>query len=297
MKFQFSLLEKFERDNPEFPFYIYTPHFNSSYRVLTPHWHENLEIWYCQCAGKCTLDGHRFSFHQGDIIVINKKVIHSFEIECPEKMVIFLFDYQFLDFARSDDCERKFLQPLKMEKYQLSSRIPVGHVLHEELRNILEELIVLDKKKPFAYELGIKVKLYQILYVFYSNQEYGLCTDVDRKQKRQIQSIQKSIEYMEEHFAEDITIEALAKESNLSKFYFIRLFKELTSMTPMEFLTNQRLEYAEQLLYNEEKMITDISYHVGFNSVGYFTKKFKKKYKISPTEYRKKMVEDERDSS
>ncbi len=68
-------------------------------------------------------------------------------------------------------------------------------------------------------------------------------------------------------------------------------------MTPMEFLTNQRLEYAEQLLYNEEKMITDISYHVGFHSVGYFTKKFKKKYKISPTEYRKKMVEDERDSS
>ena len=287
MQFQFSLREKFKREQIEFPFYLYEPRYESLYRVLTPHWHDELEIWYCLCDGKCMLDGNVFLFQKGDIVIINKRVIHEFEINSPDKIVIFLFDYQFLSFAIEDECQLKFINPLKYEQLQLTPFIHTVHPMYESIKEILEQIIKLHKEKSIAYELQLKSKLYTLLYYFYNYTEYKIVTDEATKKKGRIQAIQKSIEYMEINMQHEITISKLAEISNVSKFYYIRLFKELTNQTPMEYLTNLRLEYAKRLMENNSWNITQVSYEVGFNRMGYFARKFKQKFGMTPTEYKK----------
>ena len=286
MAFQFSLVENFDRQHEKFPFYIYCPYYESSYYKLEAHWHEEVELWYCLCDGVCRLDATEICFKKGDIIIVNKGVIHSFRMRSKEKIVIYLFDYRFLSFFYEDECETKFIHPLIHEQIQLLHKIDNTHSMYEELCKLLQEIEQLNKEKSIAYTLKIKAHLYALLYLFYYHHAYINCQEIDEKKRTQIQVIRHSLRYMEENLHENITVDKLANISNLSKYYYIRLFKMVTKQTPMEYLTNLRLNHAKRLLKEGDKTITQVSYDIGFHSPGYFARQFKKKFDITPTEYK-----------
>ncbi len=287
VQLRLDLHESFDRSNIAFPFYYYEPHFASAYSILQPHWHDDIEIWYCQCNGHATLNDTHYEFSSGDIIIVNKRVIHSFEMLSPECIHIFLFDYSFLEFEKPDFCQEKILYPLKSENLLLSPYISTTHEIYNELKDILIILLKLRTSRPLGYELKSKSLLYDMLYLFYSNHEYIITKELNSK-KQNVHAIQKAVTYMELHLSENITVDELCAISNISKYHFIRLFKSLTAYTPMQYLMNMRLTYAAKLLLNSEDTITIISYNMGFNNVGYFIKQFKKKYDVTPSIYRKK---------
>lgn len=98
--------------------------------------------------------------------------------------------------------------------------------------------------------------------------------------------VEQAVSYINEHFAENISIEALAEEMNLSQYYFIRKFKKETGYTPHEYLNNTRIASASYLLKLSSLPIKDICYKAGFASETVFYNAFKRRMGITPMQYR-----------
>ncbi|MEY9969642.1 AraC family transcriptional regulator [Lysinibacillus sp. RC46] len=103
-----------------------------------------------------------------------------------------------------------------------------------------------------------------------------------------IESIQKAINYIEEHLLDDITMEQIAREVNSSVFHFQRTFSILTDMSIADYIRRRRLTLAAQELINTEQKVIDLSYKYGYDSPEAFTKAFRKQHNLTPSEARKK---------
>ncbi|TAH72755.1 MAG: AraC family transcriptional regulator [Anaerolineaceae bacterium] len=101
-----------------------------------------------------------------------------------------------------------------------------------------------------------------------------------------IEMAEKTISYINEHFAEKLTVEMLARQVGLSQYHFIRTFKKETGHTPHEYIINTRINSAKYLLKNSKLSIKDICYNTGFSSESVFCSAFKKRQGSTPTEYR-----------
>lgn len=108
--------------------------------------------------------------------------------------------------------------------------------------------------------------------------------------------VDRAIAYMNSHFAEKITIEALSERVNLSAGHFTKLFKSVTGETPIDFLNILRLQKARMMLVNNVGNITQIAMECGFNSSSYFSACFLERYKITPSAYRKNLHPSKKNS-
>jgi AraC-like DNA-binding protein len=94
-------------------------------------------------------------------------------------------------------------------------------------------------------------------------------------------------DYLIEHYRENISLAAVAKNMYISPEYLGRIFKSGMGQSPMSFLISIRLEKAKELLENGDLTVAQISRQIGYNDVYHFSKLFKKHFSISPLMYRK----------
>lgn len=104
--------------------------------------------------------------------------------------------------------------------------------------------------------------------------------------------VDKAIAFMNSHFSEKITIMDIAGQVNISAGHFTKIFKSITGETPIDFLNLLRLQKSRVMLRNNAGNITDIALKCGFNSSSYFSTCFLKKYKLTPSAYRKRHVKE-----
>ncbi|GIN87182.1 AraC family transcriptional regulator [Heyndrickxia sporothermodurans] len=102
-----------------------------------------------------------------------------------------------------------------------------------------------------------------------------------------VESLQKAINYMEAHLLEDITIESIAKQANVSVFHFQRTFSVLTDLTIGEYLRRRRLTLAAEELSRTNKKVIDLAYKYGYDTPEAFTKAFRRQHGVTPSEVRK----------
>ena len=94
--------------------------------------------------------------------------------------------------------------------------------------------------------------------------------------------LKKSIELINDCIDENISLDKLANNCNLSKYHFLRVFKKEMGLTPHSFIINERLNRANNLIKNG-KTISEASLLVGFNDQSHFTRNFKKYFGYTPT--------------
>lgn len=101
------------------------------------------------------------------------------------------------------------------------------------------------------------------------------------------------INFLYEHFAENITISEIAEMIGVSSEHFCKLFKEFTNMRPFEYITHLRIEHAKTLLVEDVNApIGSIAHAVGYSDNSYFIKRFKELEGMSPGQYRKMLCID-----
>lgn len=96
-----------------------------------------------------------------------------------------------------------------------------------------------------------------------------------------------SIEYVEEHLYEPVTIHDIAKASSYSAYHFSRIFKSLVGDSPKEYLRKRRLTVAASRLLQEDTSILDLALQCQFESQEAFTRAFKQLFAVTPGQYRK----------
>ena len=98
--------------------------------------------------------------------------------------------------------------------------------------------------------------------------------------------IRKSVAYLNDHFAEDVTVEELAALSHYSVAQFRRLFHTLTQMSPSDYIRHTRLNAAKTLLMTTDRCITDIALETGFYDHAHFIRTFKATTGLTPAKWR-----------
>ena len=103
------------------------------------------------------------------------------------------------------------------------------------------------------------------------------------------QNIYAVADYISEHFDETITLDLLADQFYISKYYLSRTFKEITGYGISEYLNIHRIREAKRLLEETDLSVQQIARKLGYESITYFEKVFKTYMTMSPLKYRKTM--------
>lgn len=102
-------------------------------------------------------------------------------------------------------------------------------------------------------------------------------------------AIDIALQYVKEHYYEDLTLEKIASVVFLNPVYFSQLFKQKTGQGYKEYVTSLRLEQAKLLLVNSKLKVAEIAERIGYQDMRHFTQLFRKRFLLTPTEYRQQL--------
>jgi two-component system response regulator YesN len=102
-------------------------------------------------------------------------------------------------------------------------------------------------------------------------------------------AVLRAVEFAEEHFCEDITLDLVARRAALSKFHLCRLFRQETGSGLRDYLRRLRIARAKILLASTRSTVTEVAYAVGFNDLAHFDKVFARIVGVTPTDYRRSL--------
>ncbi|WP_313637248.1 response regulator [Paenibacillus sp.] len=102
-------------------------------------------------------------------------------------------------------------------------------------------------------------------------------------------AIDIALQYVKEHYYEDLTLEKIASVVFLNPVYFSQLFKQKTGQGYKEYVTSLRLEQAKLLLVNSKLKVAEIAERIGYQDMRHFTQMFRKRFLLTPTEYRQQL--------
>ena len=251
-----------------------------------PHIHNEIEILYI-LDGNFTAynDDMKITAKTGDIIFINSRVVHATIVETSgTRNCLIQFDMSEVSQNHLKNVSkylRRFLSSSECPMYIFEA----NDEKTKELRSYLDEIIAEDKTRKKAYEMYIGANIYKVLALLH---RYDIVLDeTNFFDSSTIERVLPVLNYIDTHYQEEITLETLSKVINLNQYYFCRLFKRATNSTFTEYLNFVRVCKAEKLLLSGTNTISEISMNVGFSSVSYFNRIFKRYKGCTPSAYKK----------
>lgn len=107
------------------------------------------------------------------------------------------------------------------------------------------------------------------------------------KRMNYLDLINNTINYIEDNLNKELKVEDIASRYYFSKFHFYRIFRALTGYTISDYIDLRRLDQVKQLLRSSNSNVLDIALDCGFNSHEVLSRKFKRKFNITPLQYRR----------
>jgi transcriptional regulator GlxA family with amidase domain len=147
------------------------------------------------------------------------------------------------------------------------------YVLYYLLAQLSSEAIAKNTENTFTAELSMQAFTEGLLS--------------DPSEAHQDEEIWRIQQWVQLHFAESISLDNLAAKANMSLRTFKRRFKQATSLAPLHYLQNLRVEQGKEFLKHTNKNVGEISRLVGYEDTGHFIRLFKRSYDKSPQQWRK----------
>ena len=243
------------------------------------HWHKEIELIYVR-SGSCLLSvtDQTFLARTGDLAVCESGMIHYSDSHGMDNSLDFIiFDTSILGPIFQNP---GFVHPL-VTKEELET-----HGLSDRLTNLIDTVSrELEQKKPFYQEVVTSSiqTFWALLKRCHPRTDAEQLPD-DRR-SRMLGDLQDLLSYINEHYADNITLEYAASRMNFSNSHFSRTFKKLMGIHFVTYLNLVRVEQAASQLRNTGKKITDVALSCGFNNIRTFNRVFKDITGYTPSEF------------
>jgi AraC-like DNA-binding protein len=112
-----------------------------------------------------------------------------------------------------------------------------------------------------------------------------------RVPERLLVHLRRARDLADRHYADPLDLDGLAKSAGVSKYHFLRCFAATYGKTPAVYLTERRIERAQDLLRATNLTVTEVCFLVGYSSLGSFSSKFRQLVGVSPSEYQARYAE------
>ena len=282
-----NMMETIQHGSKEYPFHFYYDNLELfDFHCIEWHWHTEFEFVYVETGTVYFgISDKQFALSEGQGVFINSKILHRYFSQGNAIVPNFVLMPYFIA-AQDSLIYQKYVLPIMASPmdYQIfSSDIP----WQAEVLSLMREMMAAQEKASDV-ELVNSYLIQKIWHILYQN------TDVEHMGKKENYSassqarLQLMMQYIHQKFAYNISLSDIADQAKVSKSTALNLFQRYLGISPVTYLINYRLQEAAKLLASTEKKVTVISKDTGFDSVDYFCKAFKKYYKLTPTEYRKK---------
>lgn len=240
------------------------------------HWHNKFEI--CRVLNSSChfrIDGNLIEANAGDIIAIDERVVHQFIIDNDDtKIIILQFPIKLLlNFG-------DVFKPLRI--HIKSEELDAHDSLREEIDFFFSILLQEHKTDVLSenrFLQSITAALYLLLERYFPKE-----TDRETPKERERADFYNIIEYVNEHFRENINTETLAKELCFSRGKLSSLFKFFSGITVNEYINMLRVKHANSLLISG-KGVTEAAMESGFQSIRTFNNVYRKIMNKTPSEY------------
>lgn len=263
--------------------------------TIPAHWHQYVEIVYLT-AGKMTavIQAETYELEAGDMLIINSGDIHMTQTHgektcylllqiSASQLGAFFPDFHLLHFDTviSPSIQEKNYSDTNQLSVQTSqSAIPanittVGHYM--------TEIYSIFDRKEDGYPLLFSARLHELLYYLYRNHSTWL---PDKKTDGNFSQILQTLEWIQSHYKEPLTLTKASAHLGFSREYFCRLFKKYTGQTFLEYVGNIRaMKFYEDLKESEESITMLMEKH-GITNYKVFLQTFRKLYGSTPQKVR-----------
>ncbi len=246
---------------------------------MSRHWHSSLEI-YLILSGSLTVmfEEGSFKLKEDDIILINSNQFHEIKSSNTVAAVLQIkqsFFERWVDESTYFECNSVLYH--SRNKYLKLKKL-IAKLVHASY-NVTEHKSLLII--PLSYNI-----LYELIYNFRS-----LKTNTTEKNSKNLKRLKGIIQYLNDNYTENITLEAIAKREYLSASYLSHFFEKNMGISLFNYLSGIRLRHAVSDLLHTDLTIEQIAVNNGFSNSRYFVSLFKKEYGVLPKQYKKEQKE------
>ena len=250
------------------------------------HWHPEFEIATAQSSIlDFQIGQEHVTLNKGDSIFINGNILHSIrqlsEGE-PDPMPNIVFSGTIIA-PETSAIYKKYVSTISACDSLPYILFRQGDGWQGEVNMLINEIYQQLREQGKCYELIIQRKLNEIFEHIYKNSDTLPKLEMARIQIITGIRIQKMLSYIYEHYAETVTLEDIAGAANISRSEAGRCFKSYMNCSPVDALIRYKLQVAHRLLDETSFSLKEISSACGFNSVNYFSRRFRAHYGYAPS--------------
>lgn len=289
---QIYLKENARHGTREFPVGFYEAQIPQHFQNMLVHWHEEMEFAKVLSGMlRYDIDQVRYEIKAGDILLISPDTLHSAHQVGEEaaSTASMVFHLRLAGIETEDGCTQRYVQPIRDGTVRIPPVLSPGEPYYDQINACFEVMWACrDGNLPYR-ELQFKSQVFSLLqYVWQFSA--GRAMEPPRRTLRLYEDkLKLALAYIQEHYAEPITIAQLARICGFSQVHFMNIFKAAIGSTCIEYLVEYRLARAALDLQETDHSVTQVALDVGFQNTSYFNRAFKRQYAMTPTAYRRKM--------
>ena len=280
----------FEYKNMQDSFYISHIRRRGPSDMLNNHFHNTYEIYYLISGERYYFIKDRiFHIREKDLILIKAGDLHKTtgSGKNEHERVLINFHKNFIGALPKENNDKENNDNVIFYPFENDVNIIHFSLRHQtQIEQFLNMILDEAKAQKAGYEAYIKTLLLQFLIHigrYAQNNEAKPFKHLSPIHEK----ISDIVQYINSNYMEKITLDDISKRFYISRFYFSKVFKEVTGFTFVEYLNSVRVREAQRLLVNTNSKIVCISQDVGFGSIAHFGRVFKAITSYSPLKYRK----------
>ena len=260
--------------NEGFPFKLFQFEGKDGHYVREKHWHRSIEI-FAVFEGTLAffINEEEYPLGSGEFILLNSNEIHS--ISSPEANRTIVLQIP-MNVLRNVETGEGLILFTHSPKRQDSKIMELIGSMYQELQ-----------ERGSEYEWKVQSDFFMLVYLLLTKYRKREILPEEIRHYRKLNRLSTITGYIRENYTKELSLEMVADRFGYSPSYLSRMFRKYAQTNYKTYLQNVRIEYGFQELANTDHTIGEIALNNGFPNQKAFTREFKKKYVILPSEYRR----------